>query len=477
MAQPERGRGPAVVEKGSQPGTVRMRGIDLHGPAAHRPSIPNRGNSARVFGTVRSMRVTDLRTGGESGSRRASARVEWEDGDRPPLDLFFETEPGPWDDFGAEPNAFLLACAFPAMRHRERRIFIEGAVCPVLCEGLASAARVLEGWYGPPRRLPAVEPSRGFAAAVPARPARAGVLFSGGVDSLHLIRSNRRTFPAGHPLSFSDAVWVTAWDAPERGTAALRREVSRPLAETGIALSHLSSNLRLLDMDLEFFAREYLSAAFLSGGHLLRRLSSLSIASTAPADRAAPWGSHPRLDPWFGSAALSVRHEEGGVARLEKMRSVARWPTAIETLHVCNDEPEGDRLNCGRCEKCVESMTELIAVGRAGPWPTFPDVDVTAEAILSLPVFQDVASAWQTLPDPLREAGRDDLSRAVVEKLREREAARRWHENRNWSGWLRRADRRWLGGRLARAYRRARPGSGRGERAPRYAPGSSADGP
>ncbi|HET9793382.1 MAG TPA: hypothetical protein VFS34_02885, partial [Thermoanaerobaculia bacterium] len=75
---------------------------------------------------------------------------------------------------------------------------------------------------------------------------------------------------------------------------------------------------------------------------------------------------------------------------------------------------------------------------------------------------------------PLRAAGRDDLSRAVVEKLRERDAARRWHADRNWSGRLRRADRRWLGGRLARAYRAARRKQG-GPAG--YIPGSSAEGP
>ena len=119
-------------------------------------------------------------------------------------------------------------------------------------------------------------------------------------------------------------------------------------------------------------------------------------------------------------------------------------------------------------------MAELIAAGRPGPWPTFPRGDVTAEAILSLPVLQDVAAGWETLPDALRAAGRGDLSRATAEKLRERDAARRWHAGRNWSGWLRRADRRWLGGRVGRAYHAVRKMR---RRAPGYIPGSSADGP
>ncbi len=475
MAQGERRRGSPVLEQGDEQRTVRVRGIDFHGPAAHRPRAYRIAFPVRLF-LVRfaSMRIRDLRVKPGPGTLRASARVEWEESGRPPLDLFFEIDEAPGGEFAADPNGFLLACALPAMRHRERRIAIEGAVCPVLRDGLASAARVLEGWYGSPRILPSIEPSGGFSAGTPATPPRAGVMFSGGVDSLHRVRSNRRTFPVGDPRAFSDALWVRAWDAPPSGTAALRRSIARPLAETGIVLRALSSNLRLLDMDLEFFAREYLSAAFLSGGHLLRHLSSLSIASTAPTERAAPWGSHPLLDPRFGSAALPVRHEEGEIPRLEKMRAIARWPAAIETLRVCNDEPDGERLNCGRCEKCVESMAELIAAGRPGPWPTFPRGDVTAGAILSIPVLQDVAAGWETLPDALRAAGRGDLSRAIAEKLRERDAARRWHAGRNWSGWLRRADRRWLGGRVGRAYRAARRMRGR---APGYAPGSSADGP
>jgi hypothetical protein len=400
------------------------------------------------------MRITELRTASDSLRTRASARIEWEDSDRPDREMYFETNARWAEDLVPDPNGFLLACALPAARHGERRIFVEGAVCPVLRDGLRSAVELLNRWYGSTRRLPILEPSLGFVAPHRRIPARSALLFSGGVDSLHLVSRNREALLSGDPR-FADALWVTAYDAPVEGTGKLNAAISRPLEETGVELLPVSSNLRLLDMDLEFFARESLSASFLSAAHLFgRRFCSISIASTAPAARAVPWGSHPSLDPLFGSAALEIRHEPPAVPRLEKVRSIAAWRTALENLHVCNDEPTEESLNCGTCEKCIESMTELIAAGHPGPWPTFPLTDVTAEAIAGVSVLQDVAAGWEMLPGPLETAGRRDLARAVREKLRERDAVRRWHAGKNWSGRIRRADRRFLGGLLARIYRR-----------------------
>lgn len=400
------------------------------------------------------MRITDIRIEPAGRAIRAAARIAWEESDRPPLDLFFETDEGRAREFRADPNAFLLACALPAMRHGERRLSVEGAICPRLADGLATAAGVLRSWYGPVRRLPAVEPAGGFVAPSPRSPARAGMLFSGGIDSTALLLSNRRDFGRDHPGRISIAFWITAFDAPAEGTAQLAEAISRVTGEAGVDLVHVRSNLRRLDDDLEFFARENLSAAFLSGVHLFSPgVSNVSVASTAPAGRLEPWGSHPLLDPLYSTAALEVRHEMLAVPRLEKARRVAGWPVAVAHLHSCNDEPAGGRLNCGTCEKCVETMIELLVAGHPGPWPSFPETELSPSAISALPVLQDVARGWGALPGPLEAIGRHDLASAVREKLRECDAARRWHEGRNWSGSVRRADSRFFGGRLARTYR------------------------
>ena len=52
------------------------------------------------------------------------------------------------DDLIANPDAFVVACMAPAMRHGERRIKIDGDVCPYLKSGLETAMSLIHYWYG-----------------------------------------------------------------------------------------------------------------------------------------------------------------------------------------------------------------------------------------------------------------------------------------------------------------------------------------
>jgi hypothetical protein len=60
---------------------------------------------------------------------RLSATVEWEDNDRPKQTLWFESAAAP---LAPSAEAFLVGCAAPAMRDRERRVRIDGAADPEL---------------------------------------------------------------------------------------------------------------------------------------------------------------------------------------------------------------------------------------------------------------------------------------------------------------------------------------------------------
>jgi 7-cyano-7-deazaguanine synthase in queuosine biosynthesis len=50
------------------------------------------------------------------------------------------------------------------------------------------------------------------------------------------------------------------------------------------------------------------------------------------------------------------------LSRLEKLRLVADWDVAFQNFRVCLADVE-DRLNCGKCEKCVQTITGLVAIG------------------------------------------------------------------------------------------------------------------
>lgn len=83
------------------------------------------------------------------------------------------------------------------------------------------------------------------------------------------------------------------------------------------------------------------------------------------------FGSHPLLDPLLSGSQMSIRNDEGLFQRVDKTAMLAKYPSAMEDLRVCNHPYDADR-NCCRCEKCIRTMLCFIASGNPIP-PAFPD--------------------------------------------------------------------------------------------------------
>src|SRR5688572_18302197 len=95
------------------------------------------------------MRISDLRTETTETSARVLARVEYEDLEQPPLDVFYEV-PGEFgDSLRANPDAFLVGAVLPAARNGERRLTVDETVCPRLTAGITSVLHWMAHWYGP----------------------------------------------------------------------------------------------------------------------------------------------------------------------------------------------------------------------------------------------------------------------------------------------------------------------------------------
>ena len=411
------------------------------------------------------MKIRNIRKEALPEGVRASARVEWEDVGRPPLDLRFDVEGEAAEEVRPAAEAFLLACAMPAFGRGERRIAIDGTVCPRLRDGLAAAAALLDSWYGGRTRI-AIEPSRGFAPPPAARTPRAAVLLSGGVDSLDLLVRNRSRYPPGHAASFRDAVHISGIgyvgppDSPAVESVSRRsRNAAEAMARlAGARFVEIRTNLVELDTDFMFFQRRWYGSAFLSGAHLFA--GALTSASFASGQHLAaglmPSGSHPDLDAFFSTGAIEVRHEGADRSRIEKIRGFVNDP-AFGHLFVCHSWPAPDAPNCGRCEKCLRTLSAILVCGALDRAESFPRGTLTAEAISRSELHDDSAVFWTPLIAPLREAGRDELAGAAA-RLAEAAARRRaWTLGGGWRGAIRRLDERVLGGRgmeLARSVRR-----------------------
>ena len=362
-------------------------------------------------------------------TRIISAIIEWEDQPYPEQVLEFEindggiTEPRQFDRPCAD--AFLAACFPLAALHGESRVRIEEPPCPMLVEGLRTAHAWWASWGGMPRRPPTIEtPARGRNGG-PIAPRRAVSCLSGGVDGLHMLMQNRRLYREGDPAYIREALFIHGFDIgkrprdPEIGRyrAALAR--LRPIAaEARVQLIPCRTNLRHLPSKPGFWANRHNGAALAAVGHAATLGPAyLFLGGTYQVANPVPVGSHPAVDGLFSSQRLTVIHDGSRFSRLEKVRDLASWPTALAALRVCPGS-EGDRLNCGRCEKCLRTRLELLAVGveeTAAFGPSLTPIELWDEGVPK-PVG-DRAIRYEDLLPPLRARGLHALCEVLEEKI------------------------------------------------------------
>lgn len=395
------------------------------------------------------MKIENLRS---DGTARVAATVIWEDCDRPTQEIYFETTQEFAQDLTCNPHAFLIACIMPAMRHGEARVLIEAEICPELRNGLITAMSWMRHWYGGDRKLVQIEAKTKSHLPTPPPPQRAGFFFSGGIDSLTTLRTNRLDFPSEHPGSFKDGLLIYGI---ERG-AELKyfeqavKSLSVIAQDADIKLIPVYTNVRHLDEDSAFWGQEFQGAVLCAVAHAFsRRLTTVTIPSSFDIDHLYPYGSHPLLDSNYSSSDLQVRHDSILLSRLTKTKIVADWDVALQNLRVCNkkDLIKAGELNCGKCEKCIRTMTGLLALGKLDKAPTFPEADVTENLLVTNAYIKHPPYAefyYRELITPLAAKGRHDLVRGI-----ERIIARYHREEK-----LKQFDRQFLKGNLLKFYKK-----------------------
>jgi hypothetical protein len=417
------------------------------------------GSDVRIAHDHRFVKISHLRLVRSPSTARAEALVTWEESPRPSFELYFETDWRGVEDLSPEPEAFLTACLVHAAENGERRVLVEGAVCPQLVEGGAAAVGLLGKWFGSPRGPIAIEATNGLRALRPRNPARSASFLTGGIDSLHLLGTNRSRYPPDHPDFFADCLSVYGHLCAESDRSPWYERalvvLSGTAEEADLQLVPVWTNLWRLDPDLSLVADKSLGSALAATAHLFRgRWSRVTIASGRDVVRERPRGTHPLLDPLYSSSAVEIRHRASPFTRFERLRAIAGFRPGLESLVVCLAYPEPPYLNCGRCEKCVRTMTCLLALGLLERARHFPPRQITPEVIEQVSVGPNEADYWTDALPALAEKGRNDLVAAVQKKIAEARRVQDWHRDAGLKGRLRRFDRRHLGGRLLSLRRR-----------------------
>ena len=394
------------------------------------------------------MKIENFRVEKVGTRTRASASIAWEEADRPTKDYYFEVDPPLANDLLASPEAFLTVALIPALRHGERRIAVEGEVCPYLRSGLDSVMSLFRHWYGAnyDRRPLTIEAKPRSKPATP-KPGRAAFLLTGGIDSLTTLRRNRLAYPSDHPASVRDGVIIFGLEVADPIAFQHVVDVLEPLAqEENFTMVPVYTNVRYLDDDWVFWTDQFEAAVLASTVHALSaRVDNAFIASSFDYPALHPHGSHPLLDPNYSSYALRIHHDAVEISRLEKTRILAEWRGGLRYLRVCNKSEHYRKgiLNCGRCEKCLRTLTALLILGKLEEAHTFAECRVTADLISQYAYLSKTDYPfWAEMIEPLRRQGRRDLADAI------QCVVDRYRGEVGWKGKVKSWDRLHLGGAL-----------------------------
>jgi len=416
------------------------------------------------------MIIEDLRSDKRENNVRFTGKVIWEDCDRPMQEIYFETSETSGVGLSCNPHAFLVACILPAMHHGERRIFINEEIDPVLLNGLCVVMNWFQNWFASDREIVRIEARSKKKPHPPSNHRNAAIFLSGGIDSLASLRDNHLNVPIEHPWYIRHGIFIQGQNVEsdnrsetfDRALAAL----SEVCSDAGISLLHVVTNIRELEPDTHFFMNQFHSAILAATAHAL--VERVSIASISASDaipnlkllklhHVQPYGSHPLIDPNYGSSDLLIRQVSSELTRLDKTRLVADWPAGLKNIKVCQPNYPGE--NCGRCEKCIRTMLGLIALDRLDKTHAFPDNDLSESLVSKVQIEKQhtkdsysIELDYLELIPPLRERGRNDLVRAIEHII----SVSRYQDPNTVKERVKRLDRRYLGGTFAKLKRLSR---------------------
>lgn len=372
------------------------------------------------------MIIQDLSTTTQDKVFRTSATVKWEDSDRLDQIIYFETDYPTIQTL--QPDAFLVAACMPAMHYGERRIALQHNVCPELKSNLDVAMHIVQHWY--PKRqyvIPTIDAKTKSTDRVSVE--NTAWFCSGGIDSWTSFYLNRQRYEPTHPCYIKHGIFIYGFDfgkhqdLDERdGWNLLRGHLDTMLHQRQASLIGVRTNIRQA-FDEPFFWRDVFSGAALAAiAHFLgEKISLAAIASGPSLAELGPWAQHPLLDPHYSSYTTRIEHNGVHLSRLDKVKLLSPELNSLDVLKVCNtvERIDGKMLNCGRCEKCIRTMLELLVAQALQGTSFFPIDNVSPEMVEQyvIPRSTHARACYQDLIEPLKAIGRSDLAEAVQRAL------------------------------------------------------------
>jgi hypothetical protein len=310
-------------------------------------------------------------------------------------------------------DAALAACLMPAMRSGGT-LELTDPVSPRILRTQRQFQAIQRAWslewtFGDPplHEVEVVAPVE--LPPAPQEKGRVAAFFSGGVDSWATIIDN----PAVTDLIFVRGIDILPGTARQQRLA---DEVEARLREAAVALGlrlHVvETNLRELSDPLVRWETFYGCSIVAVALFLAPLFERVLIAGDSDYEVQVKFGANWMVDQLWSSEQLEIVDDGGRFSRMERLARIVDHPVVQETLRVCWENP-GGAYNCGRCRKCLMTMSALEALGARGRFRTFP-AELDLDALATIEIRQSVLlTLWEDVLDATRAAGRPDLERAV----------------------------------------------------------------
>ena len=356
----------------------------------------------------------------ENSRHRLSADVLYEDYGQEQTEIFFEI-PKEFNLYLTPCyEAFLFALYPAALYHHEKRIKIEGEICPETVMNVAAALRLQKQWYEQGIPIPTIEFKK-EKVRYPAENSTAGCFLSGGVDSLALFHRNMTVFPPNHSKRFKTAICAYGLDMGDPNKPSCENiyhqtiNLLRTLTSAyDCELIPVYTNARNLEIDWRFYEERQFGSLLAGIAHSLgNRLRSCAIALDNRVDFYCPHGSHPLLNKYFSSSFLEVESVMDAYLRIEKYRFFKDVPDALKVLRVCYtiQDINSNQINCCHCAKCTRTKLELLINGILDRAVTFPDKNIPVEDVRKMKIPKCLHREFHgELITPLRELGYSQLA-------------------------------------------------------------------
>jgi len=188
-----------------------------------------------------------------------------------------------------------------------------------------------------------------------------GCFFTGGVDSFY-------TFSCNPEVKL--LVYVEGFDIPLKekdfmGVVVKRlREAAK---EMGKELAVLQTNYRD-EAKVVPWEQQFGSALVMIAMSLQNHLNKMYIAGGE-----GLWGQQKEIDELWSTETMEIIHH-GDVSRIEKIKAISTIPTAMKHLRVCWESTT--EYNCGKCEKCLRTLTQFYIAGKLEAVKSFGKVTV-----------------------------------------------------------------------------------------------------